>query len=502
MAKPSNKSSPAKKNAPKASAKVVSEKVSSAKATTAAKTTVQQSRADNALATKTMTKASAKKSKLGAKSRVPEGGSSKAVTDKATSTKATQSDTLSAKSPSHVVVTERKLIEKTNGGNGIAWLALLCGLGGLAAGGYAFYQSTLNQQGVGGIVTSMSTQLNTLSASQTQSVDVLDGVTARVDSIEMRVSDQFLSVETSFTENTALLEQLKAQISTVEGKEPMALLEQTQVLETRSQILQKQSLASINQLGAQVGQTVSKWQRQEFLSVLSSVERNLAWTDDTKRAVTNLKMLGTEINSLDSDDFAAVSSALAVDIAVLEAIEPVDVEATYQQLASLSSQVASLTFMQDTNFGAEQPKRESASDSSVGEQEDSTGDKLKAIGKSLLADIGSMVKVRTVGEAPMALLDANTKFMINEAIRLDLKSAQLALLKRNDAVFVAALQSALETSRLYLDQQSDNVTSWSNTFGGLSSLTLNNTANLTLKSKEAMDRVLSQSSPEVTEGEQ
>ncbi|MFT5275660.1 MAG: hypothetical protein ACI9J2_002201, partial [Saprospiraceae bacterium] len=258
MAKPSNKSSPAKKNAPKASAKVVSEKVSSAKATTAAKTTVQQSRADNALATKTMTKASAKKSKLGAKSRVPEGGSSKAVTDKATSTKATQSDTLSAKSPSHVVVTERKLIEKTNGGNGIAWLALLCGLGGLAAGGYAFYQSTLNQQGVGGIVTSMSTQLNTLSASQTQSVDVLDGVTARVDSIEMRVSDQFLSVETSFTENTALLEQLKAQISTVEGKEPMALLEQTQVLETRSQILQKQSLASINQLGAQVGQTVSK----------------------------------------------------------------------------------------------------------------------------------------------------------------------------------------------------------------------------------------------------
>ncbi|MFT5274189.1 MAG: hypothetical protein ACI9J2_000712, partial [Saprospiraceae bacterium] len=286
------------------------------------------------------------------------------------------------------------------------------------------------------------------------------------------------------------------------GKEPMALLEQTQVLETRSQILQKQSLASINQLGAQVGQTVSKWQRQEFLSVLSSVERNLAWTDDTKRAVTNLKMLGTEINSLDSDDFAAVSSALAVDIAVLEAIEPVDVEATYQQLASLSSQVASLTFMQDTNFGAEQPKRESASDSSVGEQEDSTGDKLKAIGKSLLADIGSMVKVRTVGEAPMALLDANTKFMINEAIRLDLKSAQLALLKRNDAVFVAALQSALETSRLYLDQQSDNVTSWSNTFGGLSSLTLNNTANLTLKSKEAMDRVLSQSSPEVTEGEQ
>ncbi len=383
------------------------------------------------------------------------------ATDKAGSKSAVQNSTPAKHSVAQTT--------SNKSGNGIAWLALLCGLGGLAAGGYAYYQSVLNQQSNGSKVVSIDSQLKSLTSSQVTVSQALSDIDGRVQQVEQGVEGKLADIDKLVSENATSLQSLQAQ-------QPTTLVDQTKVLEEHAQVLQLRSEESIKQLSAGLGKRVENWQHQELSSVLSSIERHLASTGDTVRAARGLTMLGSELTSLNAVKYAAVNAQLTADVAALEAVQVVDLENTRIQLNKLSDKVTDLPFMQDTLLRADKPKPviestvTQAAAASEGEQ--SAVSRLKSVGKQLFADLGSMVKIQNIDKTPQASLDAQAKFMLNESIRLNLKAAKFALLSKNDSLFQSELGSALSALKPYYDQNSQQVVAWSQGVAALSSMVL------------------------------
>ena len=353
-------------------------------------------------------------------------------------------------------------------GNGIAWLALLFSLGGLAAGGYAYYQSTLNQQSNGAKVNSIDSQIASLATEQQTTTEALSSVGVRIDEVEQGVTQQFSEVTAGLAQNSESVKLLQQQTVTME-QETAPLAEQSKALEQYAMQLQTESAESINALSAQFGETATKWQQQELGSVLSAVERNLAWTGNTTQAAEGLSLLGKQ---LDDAKYTAVVEQLNTAVTALKQVPVLDINTPYAQLAALSAKVVELPFIQDAALRAQQPKSTSIDSSQAGEEAAQTSS-FKAVGKKLFADLSDLVKIQNIDKTPSAKLDSNAKFMMNESVRLNIKAAQLALLSKNESLYQAELNAALAASVEYFDQSAEPVTKWSEEVKALTSLQLN-----------------------------
>lgn len=402
-------------------------------------------------------------------------------------TKETKGAQSAATNDAKHTVTDRPIAsaEMPKRGNGIVWLALLFSLGGLAAGGYAYYQSILNQQATGSKVSTIGSQIASLTTEQQSASQAISSVGERIDQVEKSVTQQFGEVTTDLSQSGEAIELLQKQTTTI-AKQAAPLAEQSKSLEAYAMQLQAQLAESINARSAQFGQTAAKWHEQEFASILSAVEHNLAWTGDTAQAVEGLSLLGGQLGDA---KYAPVTEQLNSALTALKAVPVLDLDRTYSQLAALSSQVIDLPFMQDTALRLQKPKSASIDSAQVAKEATQLSS-LKSAGKKLFADLGNLVKIQNIDKTPSVKLDFKAKFMVNESMRLNLKAAQLAILSKNENLFKVELSAAVTAAGEYFDPAAEQVSKWTEEVNDLSLLQLRPTIPDISGVKAAFDKVV------------
>ncbi len=480
--KAGNTASPSKTAATQTKKRSASQASSQAANKAAANSTVS---AKSAKATPAKQHAASKNTSQSARKTTVQAKQNSAVKSQSTNTASTKSAN---------VQRQQVAVAPAKKGNGVAWLALLCGLGGLATGGYAYYQITLNQQQTGGAVSALGGQVEGLVTSQemvkadlTQATDRLDKADTRIDEVEKSFSEQLSAVDSNVTKSAATVATLQSQSSAL-ADQSAALEEQSKKLQASNQqwfdesqesatTLFNEKLANskeaFTQYETELGGKVEQWKYAEIRSLLTSVQNNLGLTGDAPRAAEGLALVDDSLGALNDERFKSVREQLSENITELKAIKPIDFKGMNQQLTDLGAQVEDLPYLQDrlirendalpektAEAEPEVQSDDAASDSSGEAVELSAAQRMKAAGKSLFSDLGSMMKVQKVENKPLVSMDSKAKFMVDESVRLNLKAAKLAMLKKDQSVYQAQLDEAVATANKHFDPEAAEVKKW------------------------------------------
>jgi uroporphyrin-3 C-methyltransferase len=209
------------------------------------------------------------------------------------------------------------------------------------------------------------------------------------------------------------------------------------------------SQMSTDEIKANLGDAVARWQLDEVHSLLTRVNRSYQLTGDQMQAVNGLMLVQSSLAVISNPRLDAVRKALAEDILRVKSDRNIDVSALHDQLSAIRSIVPDLILVEDARV----MNAADSSDSENTSGEDNTGSGLFAAGKSLFSDIGSLVKHKNLDAPLQPSLDTEARFVIFESLRLTLQGAMLALLQRDNASYHAQLKIADSGLQAYFDTQ-------------------------------------------------
>ena len=174
----------------------------------------------------------------------------------------------------------------------------------------------------------------------------------------------------------------------------------------------------------------------EYLLLLAS--RELALADNPRVALAALRKADAQLAALDDPTFAATRRAINEEIAAVEAVADVDLEGLALRLDSLSGRIEGLPL-----HGSLSPEPVAAA--SDGAEE--TG--WKRFLSRLRTVTADLFRIRRTDTPATPLLAPDESFFLYRNIELDLKSARLAVLARDQENFTAGVEAARAALREY-----------------------------------------------------
>lgn len=314
-------------------------------------------------------------------------------------------------------------------GRGMAGLALLCSLLALGAGGYAVYQTTLDEGVTGEQVSGLDDRLKLLVTDQQASQSGLD------DRLKLLVTDQH-EFQSSLDEVSAKTDKIGESISTDASRMDEAL----SALQGSIQTLQTNATVSIDEVKADLGESVARWKLDEVQSLLSRVNQSYLFTGDKVQAKAGLEYAQSTLASMEDSRIEKVKTALAEDFALLDANKAVDIAALNSRLMALSALVPSLKFVEDAR--REQASKVEAEPIIDAAPVDPEASGIISFGQTLLNDIGSMVKHKRLDAPLKPSLNDDLRFILNESLNLNLEAAMVAMQRRDNEAYQTQLQLA------------------------------------------------------------
>ncbi len=290
-------------------------------------------------------------------------------------------------------------------GRGIAWLALLIALAAAALAGYLYWQLVW-----------IDGEVEALEADQTarQDAELLAALAA------VREREQQASAER---------ERLSAELDTV--REALAAVPRAQPLATSS------IAAALPMEPPDRGAGPRQWRLAEAAYLLRIANHRLLMERDAAGAAELL--LAADQTLAEIDDFALhdARAAIAEERAVLLAFKGVDTQGVFLQIEAVKGLLASLP-LRLPEYAAPLPdKDEPAADASMVDH--------------LLARLQGMVRLRNHGEAIRPLLPPQQAEYLEQHLHLALERAQLAVLRRDQAIYAASLTAAGEQLRKFVN---------------------------------------------------
>ncbi len=226
----------------------------------------------------------------------------------------------------------------------------------------------------------------------------------------------------------------------------------------------------------------------EVAQLLSIGEQRLALARDVGGAQAALGMADQRLSEISDPVVKPVRESISTSLAELESLEVVDKNALTQELTNLSDSVDTLAFKPlETLSGPtsdEQAQVDNSTASSGSEQAQSSetqsgnavpsmegaGDWLKSIGSKVgntIGDVGSgiaddlkgMVTIQKTGALSDVMLAPEQQYFIRENIKLQLGSAQRAVLQENTGIYKQSLARAQALLTEYFDNENEDVKS-------------------------------------------
>ncbi|MCP4010872.1 MAG: hypothetical protein GY726_15325 [Proteobacteria bacterium] len=213
--------------------------------------------------------------------------------------------------------------------------------------------------------------------------------------------------------------------------------------------LELASQASIDDIKANLGESVARWKLDEIHSLLTRVNRVYQISGEQAQAIAGLELAQSSLATIDNPRLTEVNTALAEDLLRLKADRSVDIPSINDRLVSITSVIPDLVLAED----ARAPEAKAAAEQDAQGVEDAQDDGILAAGKTLFSDIGSLVKHKNLDAPMQPSLDEHGRFAVYESLRLQVHAAMLALLRRDNASYQSQLALANETLSTYFDPQ-------------------------------------------------
>lgn len=306
---------------------------------------------------------------------------------------------------------------KSGGGTGIAWLALLLVLGLAGGAGWLLWQAQEREADLQQRLTALEAEDRSAPAPVVTAVDQSE-VRAEMQALERRLGSM----------QPQLQEQLQEQRQAVQ-QQRQALQEQT----GRLQALEAQLGEQRSELAKLSGGDQDSWLLAEVEYLLRLANQRLIMAGDTVSARGLLQSADTILRQLEDVALHPVRRAVAADIAALRALPEIDTEGLYLRLSALADQVAGLVIF-------ELPERE-VGPANLGEG-DGWQQRLRQGYEEALHTLSQYVTVRRREMPFEALVDPQWEALLRQNLVMLLQQAQVALLSGNQPLYRASLQRA------------------------------------------------------------
>jgi len=252
------------------------------------------------------------------------------------------------------------------------------------------------------------------------------------------------------------------QISALNG-ELAQLPEQLEVDDSATQALSVRLESELNDVRAEMQsltfeqqQVVEpqppRWKILEAQYLLSLAARKLQFESDINAAITLLQQADESLQASGSSNVFAARQAIGADLNALRSVEQLDSEGIYIRLQNLVDQVTDLPLrgsMRD-EFQNQQNGTGTAADSAAAES---------GLVARTFDFLGTVFVWREWDEMPEAMLAPGQDLLIRQRLRLTLEQLQLALSRRDAALFNRGLAEslALFESTLVSDEPASQV---------------------------------------------
>ena len=235
----------------------------------------------------------------------------------------------------------------------------------------------------------------------------------------------------------------------------------------------------------------------EVAQLLSIGEQRLALAGDIGAAQAAFSMADQRLSEISDPAIDPVRESIGSNLAALENLEVVDKNALTQELTSISGSIDTLAFKPleslSESVSDEQGQADSSADASEASGESTSGDAslslegagawLKSIGSKVgdtIGDVGSgiagdlkgMVTIQKTGPLSDVLLAPEQQYFIRENIKLQLASAQRAVLQDNTGVYKQSLTQSQSMLNDFFDTENEDVQSVSTRLQDLEQINL------------------------------
>lgn len=255
------------------------------------------------------------------------------------------------------------------------------------------------------------------------------------------------------------------------------------------------------QVSAVLDDATKRLSLNEVAQLLSIGEQRLVLAGDVGGAQAAFGLAQQRLSEISDPLVEPVRESVSSNLAALESLDVVDKNALTQELAGISASIDNLAFkpletLSDSTTG-EQGQQGSTDETSSSEQTataeapsadqslglESAGQWLKSIGSKVgdtIGDVGSgiandlkgMVTVRKTGPLSDAMLAPEQQYFIRENIKLQLGSAQRAVLQDNTVAYKQSLGQANALLNDYYDVSDEQVQSVSARLSELEQISL------------------------------
>ena len=192
---------------------------------------------------------------------------------------------------------------------------------------------------------------------------------------------------------------------------------------------------SLDKLGYEIGTSVDDWVLEETHQLLLLAGQRLSLSGDVSLARRALEIADQKLSLIQATDVLTVRRQLAVEIASLDAVPKLDLNGIVLKLSAMADQVNTLPLKGDLD------RPEWGRSTSETEEPTEPGS-LQMVGRLLLDDLGKLVRIRKVDQTRSPKLDNAQRFLAYEKLRLQLVTAQLAVLRQRPDLYQDSLKQA------------------------------------------------------------
>ncbi len=193
--------------------------------------------------------------------------------------------------------------------------------------------------------------------------------------------------------------------------------------------------AALEKVGYEIGTSVDDWVLEETSQLLLLAGQRLALSADVTLARRALELADQKLQAIPAPDILTVRRQLALEMTALDSVPRVDVDGIVLKLSAMAEQVDQLPLKGDLD------RPDWAKPGGLTGQRAESGS-LEKLGKTILDDLGKLVRIRKVDETRPPRLDSAQRFLAFENLRLQLVTAQLSLLRQRPDLFRDSLAKA------------------------------------------------------------
>lgn len=220
---------------------------------------------------------------------------------------------------------------------------------------------------------------------------------------------------------------------------------------------------TIDMVFERVGRDSTQWIAAEAEYLMRIANHRLQLEGDTATALVALQGADKRLHDSADPIWTGVREKLATEMAELKGIRQLDMTGQVAMMSGLISQVDKLRLPHSPPESGDQPK-------DTADQE--KGYSFDRVLQDMWTGVKSLLVIRRNDRPLTAMLEPEQRFFLYQNLRLQLESARLALLRRDQALFVESLQRAETWIKEFFDQEQPLAKSMLEEIGGLKGLEL------------------------------